>query len=85
MYEVKAGDEGEAPAAFFDNNEKAKPKGMLRLETNRGKISPTRIELDGSKHEVTIEYTAPDETIRVSIRAFLDGFARGKVHLHLEA
>lgn len=84
-YDMKAGAKTKLKIAFFEGNEKASPKGTLVLEPNRGKISPSRIELDGKKSEVTVEYTAPDETIRVSIRAFLEGFARGKVHLHLEA
>lgn len=84
-YDLKAGAKTKLRIAFFENNEKAAPKGTLVLAPDRGKVTPTRIELDGKKHEITVEYTAPDETIRVSIRAFLEGFARGKVHLHLEA
>lgn len=84
-YELQAGGKTKLKISFRDSNEKASPKGTLVLEPDRGKISPSRIELDGKKHEVTVEYTAPDETIRVSVRAFLEGFARGKVHLHLEA
>lgn len=83
-YDLKAGAKTKLTIAFFEDKEKASPKGTLVIEPNRGKVSPSRIELDGSKHEVTVEYTAPDETIRVSVRAFIAGFARGKVHLHLE-
>jgi hypothetical protein len=84
-YDLKAGAKTKLTIGFLENNEKTTPKGTLVLEPTRGKVSPSRIELDGKKSEVTVEYTAPDETIRVSIRAFLVGFARGKVHLHLEA
>lgn len=54
------------------------------LRTTRGKLSWTRRELDGKNDRVEVDYTAPDETIRVSVRAYLEGFHRGKVHLHLE-
>lgn len=83
-YVLPAGARTKLRVAFLDGKEKASPKGSLVLEVDRGKISPSRIELDGSKNDVVVEYTAPDETIRVSVRAFLAGFARGKVHLHLE-
>lgn len=84
-YEVPAGGKAKLRIAFVDNGEKAAPKGTLVIEAARGKLSPSRIELDGKKHEVTVDYVAPDETIRVSIRASLQGYVRGKVHLYLEA
>ena len=60
-----------------------RPKGDLRLTTTRGKLSATRLKLDGKADKVTVQYAAPDETIKVSLRAFLDGYSRGKAHLHL--
>jgi hypothetical protein len=59
------------------------PKGLLRLRTDRGKLSDSFIQLDGKRKQIEIQYTAPDETIKVSIRAFLDGYGRGKAHFHL--
>jgi hypothetical protein len=59
------------------------PEGRLRLAVDRGRLERTEVELDGSQEMVAVGYTAPEETIRVSIRAFLDGHARGKAHLHL--
>jgi hypothetical protein len=50
---------------------------------NRGRLERIEIELDGKQDVVTVGYDAPDETIRVSVRAFLEGYARGKLHLHL--
>lgn len=84
-YDLKPGAKTKLKIAFFEKDNKASPKGTLVIEPDRGKVSPSRIELDGKKQDVTVEYTAPDETIRVSIRAYLEGFARGKIHLHLEA
>ena len=84
-YVLRAGGKTKLKISFLENNEKASPKGTLLLETSRGKVSPSRIELDGKHHEVTVEYTAPDETVRVSVRAFIAGFTRAKAHLHLEA
>ena len=69
---------------FYEDGERVKPTGTLLLQAKRGKLSPTRYELDGTKDEVCITYKAPDETIRVSIRAYLEEFYRGKIHLHLE-
>jgi hypothetical protein len=59
------------------------PRGNLRLTVDRGRLERSEIELDGSQDELAIGYDAPDETIRISVRAFLDGHARGKAHLHL--
>jgi hypothetical protein len=83
-YVLPAGGKTKLKVAFFEGTEKASPKGTLVIEPKRGKVSPSRIELDGSKHEIVVDYTAPDETVRVSVRAMMPGFARGKVHLHLE-
>ncbi len=70
--------------SFIRNGKPDRPKGELRLTTNRGKLSPSRLMLDGSTDHVTARFTAPDETIKVSIRAYLEGFQRGKIHLHLD-
>jgi hypothetical protein len=61
-----------------------RPKGDLRLTTDRGKLATTLVKLDGKQEKVTVELTTPDETIKISVRAFLDGYARGKAHLHLQ-
>lgn len=83
-YALDPGGETKLRLDFMDGDEKVKPEGTLVIQPKRGKVSATRIELDGSKDHVEVGYTAPDETIQVSIRAFLAGFRRGKVHLHLE-
>ncbi len=83
-YDLEPGGECELKINFYQGRKKVKPKGMLLLQTKRGKLSPTRYELDGSRDKVVVKYKAPDETIKVSIRAYLDGFHRGKIHLHLE-
>jgi hypothetical protein len=70
--------------SFLGEGKPLRPKGELHLTTTRGKLSPARVTLDGKHDHVTVRYTAPDETIKVSLRAFLDGYARGKAHLHLE-
>ncbi len=68
---------------FHNKDKKHRPKGLLRLRTDRGKLSDTFVKLDGKHEQIKIQYTAPDETIKVSIRAFLDGHGRGKAHFHL--
>jgi hypothetical protein len=83
-YLLPAGGRTKLHISFMDGKERLRPKGTLVVEPKRGKVSPSRIELDGSTDHVEIDYTAPDETIRVSVRAFLAGFGRGKIHLHLE-
>ncbi len=83
-YETEAGGQCTLTLSFYRGKKLHKPKGHLHLETNRGKLQPVRFELDGKKTKVQAQYSAPDETIRVSIRAFLEGFHRGKIHLHLE-
>jgi hypothetical protein len=69
---------------FVQDGKPARPSGTLRLEPTRGRLERTRFELDGERESVEVGYKAPDETVRVSVRAFLDGFGRGKLHLHLE-
>jgi hypothetical protein len=70
--------------SFLAEGKPLRPKGELHVTTTRGKLSPSRVTLDGKHDHITVRYTAPDETIKVSLRAFLDGYARGKAHLHLE-
>lgn len=84
-YEFEPGARTRLRIEFVDGKERVHPAGMLELSAERGKLSKTRLELTGKEKEVVVDYLAPDETIKVSIRAFLDGFARGKIHLHLEA
>ena len=84
-YVLGAGKKTKLKIAFHEGKEQVAPKGTLVIQPDRGKVSPGRIELDGSKREIVVDYTAPDETIRVSVRAMMPGFARGKIHLHLEA
>jgi hypothetical protein len=83
-YEDAPGAQYALAIQFYRRGRAVQPKGHLQLTANRGKLSPTRVELDGRKERVEVQYTAPDETVQVSIRAFLPGFRRGKVHLHLE-
>lgn len=83
-YEVEPGSECALTVSFYRDDRPVKAKGLLRLTTNRGKLSPTRVELTGNKDKVKVNFKAPDETIKISIRAFLGGFHRGKIHLHLE-
>lgn len=83
-YEIEAGGQCTLAISFYHGKKLCKPKGHLYLKTNRGKLQPVRFELDGKKTKVQAQYSAPDETIKVSIRAFLEGFHRGKIHLHLE-
>lgn len=83
-YRLEAGGSCRITVKFIDDGKEVRPKGTLVFVPERGKLKPLRVELDGKKGEVTAEYTAPDETIKVSVRAFLDGFVRGKLHLHLE-
>ncbi|MFX0197877.1 MAG: hypothetical protein ACFFCW_17280 [Candidatus Hodarchaeota archaeon] len=83
-YEMEAGGQCTLTLSFYRGKKLHKPKGHLHLETNRGKLKPVGFELDGKKEKVKVQYSAPDETIRVSVRAFLKGFHRGKIHLHLE-
>ena len=83
-YEFDAGTTVALTASFLENGKPVSPEGELVLESPRGKLRPKRIPLDGKTSKVTVDYTAPDETIKVSVRGFLRGYARGKVHLHLE-
>jgi len=65
------------------NEARGLPAGTLRVAADRGRLERTEIALDSSQDAVTVGYDAPDETIRVSVRAFLEGHSRGKAHLHL--
>jgi hypothetical protein len=83
-HDAKPGSEHTLTVSFRHRGEPVKPKGLLRLATTRGKLTPVRVELDGRQEHVKVRYAAPDETVKVTVRAFLDGFRRGKIHLHLE-
>ena len=83
-YAVPAGETITLKLTFHRGAERTRPHGTLVLQPQRGKVRPSRIELQGTEDEIEVQYTAPDETIRVSVRAFLPGFLRGKLHLHLE-
>ena len=84
-YDVASGSTVSITISFHGAGGKMhRPKGELRLKTDRGKLSATRFTLDGKHDKVAVQLTVPDETIKVSLRAFLDGFGRGKVHLHLQ-
>ena len=83
-YDVKPSSAINLTISFYEGHRVASPKGVLQLKATRGKLEPTRLELDGKQEKVRVKYTAPDETVKVSIRALLDGFRRGKIHLHLE-
>lgn len=83
-YELKAGSAVPLTVSFVKDGKPAKPKGVLRLTTDRGKLVPTTIELNGTQSRVSAELVTPDETIKLSVRAFVEGFRRGKVHLHLD-
>ena len=67
---------------FIGKEKLVKPKGVLSIITERGKLSKQVVKLDGKTDVVKVEYTAPDETIKNSIRARMTGFTRGKIHLH---
>ena len=84
-YEVKPGETCTLNIRFIANGEYSQPTGTLIIETTRGILSKQRVELDGKQDKVTVEYTAPNETIKVSIRAYLDDFTRGKIRLQLIA
>lgn len=83
-YEMAPGASCTVKISFHSPKSKIKPKGELLLEAKRGKLSPSRVELDGKKESIEVKYQAPDETVKVSLRAYVEGFYRGKVHLHLE-
>lgn len=83
-YEMGPGETCELKIDFYQDGQKVKPKGMLLLQAKRGKLSPTRYELDGTKDSVFVRFSAPDETIRISVRALLEEFYRGKIHIHLD-
>jgi hypothetical protein len=68
---------------FVKNGKPTMPKGTLMVDTERGKLSKQIIELQGKKSIVNLSYTAPDETIKNTIRAKMEGFSRGKIHLHI--
>jgi len=82
-YDVAAASTVDVRISFHHQAAPARPKGELRLTTDRGKLAPSHLLLDGERECVDVQYTAPDETIKVSLRAFLDGYTRGKAHLHL--
>lgn len=67
---------------FIQKGKPIKPKGDLVIKTERGKLSKQFVKLDGKTESVEVQYTAPDETIKNSIRARMSGFVRGKIHLH---
>lgn len=81
-YLVPPGATVELEVGLRSNRGSNKVTGPIYIEANRGKLSSTRVEVKSAK-PVRVEFTAPDETVKISIRAFADGFHRGKVHLHL--
>jgi hypothetical protein len=83
-YDISPGSTVTITISFHGEGKMHRPKGDLRLTTDRGKLSTTRVKLDGKQEKVTVELATPDETIKTSVRAFLDGYARGKAHLHLQ-
>lgn len=82
-YDAPAGARVKLVIAFVRNGRPEKPTGLLELMTTRGKLSPLRLDLQGDRDRIEIDYHAPDETIKVSIRARLKGYQRAKIHLHL--
>lgn len=82
-YEAKPGEKCALVVRFIEDGKGIKPNGTLILKAKRGKLSKQEVVLNGRTDSVKVEYTAPDETIRVSIRAFLDHFTRGKICLQL--
>jgi hypothetical protein len=83
-YQVKAGSKVALTISFLKDGKAVKPKGTLLLTTERGKLSNSVIELDGTVSQVNSELATPDETIKITVKAILDSFRRGKVHLHLK-
>jgi hypothetical protein len=82
-YRLAPGAHREISIRARSNETGALPTGMLRVAVDRGRLERTEIALDGTQDAVTFGYDAPDETIRVSVRVFLEGHSRGKAQLHL--